>query len=48
MTTPPASLEQAERPILDVNAPMYDILGRRVDASYRGIVIQNGNKFMLK
>ena len=48
MTTPPASLEQAERPILDVNAPMYDILGRRVDASYRGIVIQNGNKFMLE
>ena len=48
MTTPPASLEQAERPILDVNAPMYDILGRRVDASYCGIVIQNGNKYILK
>ena len=34
--------------ILDVNAPMYDILGRQVDNTYRGIVIQNGNKYLLK
>ena len=34
--------------ILDVNAPMYDILGRPVDNTYRGIVIQNGNKYLLK
>jgi uncharacterized protein YjdB len=33
--------------VLDVNAPMYDVLGRQVDNTYRGIVIQNGQKFML-
>jgi hypothetical protein len=34
--------------MLDINAPMYDILGRQVDKSYRGIVIQNGHTFLLK
>ena len=33
---------------LDLNAPMYNILGMPVDAAYRGIVIQNGHKFLLK
>ena len=32
---------------LDLNAPMYDILGRQVDKTYRGIIIQNGNKYLL-
>ena len=32
---------------LDLNAPMYDVLGRQVDKSYRGIVIQNGQSFLL-
>ena len=36
------------RPSLDMDAPMYDILGRQVDATYRGIVIQNGNKYLLR
>ncbi len=36
------------RPALDINAPMYDIMGRRVDATYRGIIIQNGNKYLLR
>lgn len=30
---------------LDLNAPMYDVLGRQVDETYRGIVIQKGKKF---
>ena len=34
--------------VLDMNAPMYDVLGRQVDKSYRGIVIQNGKKFVLR
>ncbi len=33
---------------LDVNAPMYNISGQRVDRSYKGVVIQNGKKFMKK
>ena len=36
------------RPMLDVNAPMYDILGRQVDKTYRGIILQNGNKYLLR
>ena len=36
------------RPTLNVNAPMYDVLGRQVDATYRGIIIQNGNKYLLR
>jgi hypothetical protein len=35
-------------PELDVNAPMYDIMGRQVDETYRGIIIQNGNKYLLR
>ena len=33
---------------LDLNAPMFDVVGRQVDASYRGVIIQNGNKYLLK
>ena len=33
---------------LDVDAPMYDVMGRQVDNTYKGIVIQNGHKFLLK
>ena len=44
----PTSVEDIVRPTLDVNAPMYDIMGRQVDATYRGIVIQNGNKYLVR
>ena len=33
---------------LDKNAPMYDILGRQVGEGYKGIVIQNGQKFFVR
>ncbi|MBQ7209714.1 MAG: Ig domain-containing protein, partial [Paludibacteraceae bacterium] len=33
---------------LDLNAPMFNVLGVRVDATYKGVVIQNGKKFMLR
>ena len=32
----------------DLNAPMYDVLGRQVDKNYRGIVIQNGQVYLLR
>ena len=41
------SLEDV-RPALDMNAPMYDVMGRQVDETYRGIIIQNGNKYLLR
>jgi hypothetical protein len=31
---------------LDPTQPMYNVLGQRVDAHYRGVVIQNGRKFV--
>ena len=41
--------EVAESPaVLDLSAPMYNILGMPVDATYRGIVIQSGHKFLLQ
>ncbi|MBO4689756.1 MAG: C10 family peptidase [Paludibacteraceae bacterium] len=40
-------LEETFAP-LDTNAPMYDILGRQVNSSYKGIVIQNGQKYLLR
>jgi hypothetical protein len=36
------------RPALNVSAPMYDVLGRQVDATYRGIILQNGHKYLLR
>jgi hypothetical protein len=32
---------------LDVTLPMYNILGQRVDETYRGIIIQKGHKFLI-
>ena len=44
----PTDVENILRPTLDINAPMYDLLGRQVDETYRGIIIQNGNKYLLR
>lgn len=33
---------------LDPDAPMYSLSGLRVDSNYKGIVIQNGRKFLKK
>ena len=33
-------------PMLDITKPMYNIIGQRVDATYRGIIIQNGHKYL--
>ena len=44
----PTSVENVVRPELDINAPMYDIMGRRVDETYRGVIIQNGHKYLVR
>lgn len=36
-----------EIPQLDVNAPMYNVLGQKVDSHYQGIIIQNGHKYLI-
>ena len=33
-------------PALDITKPMYNVLGQQVSATYRGIVIQNGYKYI--
>ena len=43
----PTGVEEV-RPELDMDAPMYDVMGRRVDSTYRGIVIQSGRKYLLR
>ncbi len=40
-------IENTSVPMLDLSEPMYNILGQRVNADYIGVVIQNGNKFLL-
>ena len=49
-TMPASEIEQAKSamPMLDKAAPMYNIMGQQVDASYKGVVIQNGNKYLLQ
>ena len=32
----------------DMNAPMHNILGQKVEAGYRGIVIQNNRKYVIR
>ena len=34
--------------VLDVNAPIYNLLGVQVDSNYKGVVLQNGQKFIQK
>lgn len=34
------------RPALDIHAPMYNLSGQRVNHNYKGVIIQNGQKFM--
>lgn len=36
----------AENKTLNENAPMYNLAGQRVDKTYKGVVIQNGKKFI--
>ena len=35
-------------PAMDRNAPMYDILGRKVNDTYKGIVVQSGHKYIVR
>ena len=45
---PETAVEDIKPAVLDRNAPMYDILGRQVDKTYRGIVIQNGQAYLVR
>jgi bifunctional ADP-heptose synthase (sugar kinase/adenylyltransferase) len=45
---PDTAVEDVREATLDMTAPMYDVLGRPVDKTYRGVVIQNGKVFLLR
>ena len=40
--------EVLEQMGIDLTQPMFNISGQRVDATYKGIVIQKGKKFLLQ
>lgn len=42
----PTNVVETTAPV--ANAPMYNLLGVPVDGNYRGVVIQNGKKFIVK
>lgn len=44
----PTAVENVKPATLNLNAPMYDVLGRQVDKTYRGIVIQNGQAYLVR
>lgn len=46
----PAStgISSVKNEVENENAPIYNLAGQRVDASYKGVVIQNGKKFIRK
>ena len=39
---------EAVYPPLNPKAAMYDVLGRKVNKDYRGIVIQDGKKYLVR
>lgn len=41
----PQAIDLIEVP-LDINAPMFNILGQPIDANYNGIIIQNNHKYL--
>ena len=41
-------IEAVTAGVLDVNAPVYNLSGQKVSHSYKGVVIQNGKKFIVK
>ena len=46
MGTDVEDVEIESAPVLDITKPMYNVLGQQVDATYRGVVIQNGYKYI--
>ena len=40
------SLTPNPSPIGEGNTPMYNLSGQRVGASYKGIILQNGRKYI--
>ena len=46
--TPGPTTDNTTVTVFDANAPIYNLLGVQVDSNYKGVVIQNGKKFIQK
>lgn len=46
VSTDVSGINEIKADKLDVNAPVYNLAGQRVNANAKGILIQNGNKFI--
>lgn len=44
----PAGIETVETISVNENAPMYNLAGQLVNKNFKGVVIQNGKKFINK
>ncbi|MFW5611373.1 MAG: nuclease, partial [Prevotella pectinovora] len=42
----PSGINEINADKFDVNAPVYNLAGQRVNANAKGILIQNGKKFI--
>jgi len=44
----PAGIKEVNNGTVNENAPIYNLAGQRVSKDYKGVVIQNGKKFIKK
>ena len=44
----PTSINEVSNGTVNENAPIYNLAGQRVDKDYKGVVVQNGKKFIKK
>ncbi|WP_424035799.1 hypothetical protein [Prevotella melaninogenica] len=44
----PAGIKEVNNSTVNENAPIYNLAGQRVGKDYKGVVIQNGKKFIKK
>lgn len=44
----PSGIEEISNGSLNGEAPIYNLAGQRVSKEYKGVVIQNGKKFIKK
>lgn len=44
----PAGIKEVNNGTVNENTPIYNLTGQRVGKDYKGVVIQNGKKFIKK
>lgn len=48
MKNEPAGIKEVNNGTVNENVPIYNLAGQRVGKDYKGVVIQNGKKFIKK